>query len=124
MRTSGNERGMTLPEVLIAITVLSIGVLAVMNALTGGYLNVASSGGQAKAATYGRQLLEQFKNQPFVPGPSSGSDTPSTGVTRSWTITPVGATPAPNRLARIVVTVTFNAGAGTQALAFETMRAE
>ena len=119
-----NDRGMTLVEILVAITILVVGLIAVLNAVNSGYLNVVLGVGQARAATYGRQLLEQFKNQPFTVGPASGSDTPALGIARNWTIAQVGATPAPNRLARITVSVNFNSGPSRQTLQFETMRAE
>ena len=119
-----NDRGMTLVEILVAITILVVGLIAVLSAVNSGYLNVVLGVSQARAATYGRQLLEQFKNQPFTVGPASGSDTPAPGIARNWTIAQVGATPAPNRLARITVSVDFNSGPSRQTLQFETMRAE
>ena len=120
-----DEQGMTLIEVLVAITILVVGVIALMNTVTSGYLAVTFSGGESTAAESARQLLEQLKNQPFTPGTTTGSDTPSPGVTRTWTISPVGTTPAPNRLADITVTVTWPTGSGgTQSSTFETLRAE
>ena len=119
-----NDRGMSLVEILVAMAILVVGLIAVLNAVNSGYLNVVLGVSQARAATYGRQLFEQFKNQPFTVGPTSGSDTPASGITRSWTIAQVGATPAPNRLARITVTIDFNSGSSRQTLQFETMRAE
>ncbi len=125
-----NEQGITLMEVLIAIPILVIGILAVMSTLTVGFVDVAMSGGQAKATTYARQQIEMFKNQAFTVGPINAADVPEPGMTRTWTIAQVGATPAPNRLARITVTVTWRPGAtgadtGTpQSITLETMRAE
>ena len=120
-----DDRGMTLIEVMIAITILVVGILALMNTVTTGYLDVAFSGGESTATAAARQLFEQLKNQPFNPGPASGSDSPSLGVTRSWTIAPVGATTSPNALARITLTVTWPTGSGTtQSTTFETLRAQ
>lgn len=125
-----DEKGITLMEVLIAIPILVIGILAVMSTLTVGFVDVAMSGGQSKATTYARQQLELLKNQAFTVGPVAANDVPETGMTRAWTIQQVGATPAPNRLARITVTVTWrpgarNANTGTpQTIVLETMRAE
>jgi len=119
-----NNRGISLVEILVALAILVMGLIAVLNALNSGYLNVVFGVSQARAATYGRQLLEQFRNQPFTVGPASGSDTPALRITRSWTIAQVGTTPAPNRLARMIVTVNFNSGSSLQTLQFETMRAE
>ena len=116
---------MTLVEVLIAMTIMVVGLLGLMSALSAGHLNVVTSGGQSKATTYARQQLEQLKNQPFNPGPAAGANTPEAGFNRTWTIVPVGPTLLPNRLARITVTVTWRAGwLQPQNATLETMRAE
>lgn len=116
---------MTLIEVLIAMAILTLGLAALMIALSTGHSDVVASGGQSKATAYARQILEQLRNQPFDPGPTNGTDTPEPEVTRTWSITPVGATVAPNRLARITVTVTWRTGsARLQNIVLETMRAE
>jgi len=53
------------------------------------------------------------------------TDTPERGVTRTWSIAPVAGTAAPNRVARILVSVRWENPAGTaQSIAIETMRAE
>jgi len=120
-----DERGMTLIEVLIAITILAVGILALMNSVTAGYLSVVFSGSESTATEVGRQLFEQLRNQPFNPGPTTASDSPAPNVTRSWTIATVGATPSPNGLARITLTVTWPSGSGaTQSTTFETLRAQ
>src|SRR2546430_14262503 len=64
-----DARGMTLIEVMIAITILVVGILALMNTVTTGYLDVAFSGGESTATAAARQLFEQLKNQPFHPNP-------------------------------------------------------
>ncbi len=88
---------MTLPEVLIAVAILTIG-----------------------------QKIEELRNQAFVATLAAMSDTPEAGVTRTWQIAQVGATVVPNRLARITVTVNWTSGTrGTgQQVIVETMRAE
>lgn len=116
---------MTLIELVIAIAVVAVGLAALMTALSAGSLDVVASGGQAKATAYARQTLEQLKNQPFDPGPTNGTDNPEPEVTRTWTITPVAGTVAPNRLARIIVTVSWRTGwSRSQNIVLETMRAE
>ena len=124
-RTRWDERGMTLPEVLIAVAILTIGLLAVVSMLSAGFSDVVVSGGQSKATSYARQKIEELKNQAFVATLAQQTDTPETGVTRTWQIAAVGATAAPNRLARITVTVTWATGASpSQQVIVETMRAE
>jgi len=120
-----NEKGMTLPEILIAVAILTIGLLAVVSMLSAGFTDVVVSGGQSKATSYARQKIEELKNQAFVATLAATTDAPEAGVTRTWSIAQVGATVTPNRLARITVTVTWQTGAvpGQQVIV-ETMRAE
>ena len=122
-----DDKGLTLVEVLLAVTFLAVSLVALLTMLTQGSMSVAAGGGQSKATAYARQKVEQLKNQPFSPGPSSGTDTPEAGITRSWTITPTGATVAPNRLATIQVIVRVEratAVLGAQNITLTTMRAE
>lgn len=122
-----NQSGMTLAEVLAAVALLSIGLLAILSMLGSGVLAVQNGGNQSKATAFARQQLESLINAPFTPGPVNGADIPEGGVTRTWTIAPVGASPTPNRLARITVTVVATPGAGQtafQSITLETMRAE
>ncbi len=119
------DRGMTLPEVLIAIAILTVGLLAVMSMLSSGFSDVVVSGGQSKATSYARQKVEELRNQPFVVTLAQQTDAPETGVTRTWQIAQVGATVTPNRLARITVVVTWTGGStGGQQAILEAMRSE
>ena len=65
-------------------------------------------------AEFARQTME-LRNQPFVPGPANGADTPEPGITRTWSIAPAGPTVAPNRLATIQVIVRVDRATGTLA---------
>jgi Tfp pilus assembly protein PilV len=128
---------MTLAEVLIAVAILTIGLLSVVGMLSSGFSGVIAGGGQSKATSYARQKLEELKNRCYnnpatgcadatFPA-SNGNDTPEAGVTRAWTVVQAGATPAPNRLSRITVRVTWRSAAaagGGQQVTMETMRAE
>ena len=125
VRVIAGDRGMTLPEVLIAIAILTVGLLAVMSMLSSGFSDVVVSGGQSKATSYARQKVEELRNQPFVVTLAQQTDTPETGVTRTWQIAQVGATVTPNRLARITVVVTWTGGStGGQQVILEAMRSE
>lgn len=134
MGGGGGDRGFTLIEVLLAIALLVVGVLALLGLLSSGSVSVVVGGGQSKAAAYAREKVEELRNQPIsAPCPpqgcfpsANGTDTPEVGVTRTWTIAQVGATLTPNRLWRITVTVAVNQGStvGGQNITLETMRAE
>jgi len=129
MRRMGVPRGLTLVEVLVAATILAIGLLGILTAFPTSYLNVVGSGAQSKAVAYARQQMEVLKNQPFTPGPAGPTALTglASGYSGTWAIATVGGTTAPNRLARITVAVTYpTGGAGRQAqtVTLETLRAE
>jgi prepilin-type N-terminal cleavage/methylation domain-containing protein len=119
-----DHQGFTLIEVLIAAAILAVGLLALMSAFPVGYVDVTTSGGQSKATAYAQQMLEQLKNQPFIPSAAAQTDTPEANYTRTWSITQEPGTNPPNRLARIQVTVSWTGGGRPQTVTFETMRAE
>lgn len=123
MRRGLDSRGLTLVEVLIASAILAVGLAGIMSAFPAAYVDVVASGSESKATAYAQQQLEELKNQPFNPGPVTANDTPEPGYARSWTITLEPGTTAPNRLARITVTVTWS-GSRPQSVTLETMRAE
>jgi Tfp pilus assembly protein PilV len=126
-RPRSNQSGMTLIEVMLAVTFLAVSLVALLSMLTRGSVSVVAGGSQSKATAFARQRMEQLKNQPFVPGPVAGTDTPEPGITRTWTIAPTGATVPPNRLATIQVVVLVNRATGTlgaQNITLTTMRAE
>lgn len=131
--------GFTLIEVLVALVILTVALVALPGLLSQSLLNVYFGGGESKATSYARGLAEQLKNQPInapctppAPlvgcfGPGNGADVPEAGITRTWAVAAVGATATPNRLWRITVTVNANqsgATVGTRRIAIETMRGE
>jgi Tfp pilus assembly protein PilV len=128
MRARSRQSGMTLMEVLIAMSFIAIALLALLAMVSTGYNSVAAGGSVSKATDYTRQEVEFLKNVPVTDARfANGNDTPETGVTRTWTVAPVGATVTPNRLWRITVVATVNQTAGTAGspgVSLETMRAE
>ncbi len=135
MRRVQDRQGFTLIEVLIAASILAVGLLALVSVFPVGYVDVTVSGGQSNATAYAQQMMDQLKNQPFDPGPTNGNDIPEANYTRTWNICPVGppsacfavaepVTNPPNRLARITVTVNWAGTSRSQTVALETMRAE
>ena len=130
MRRGLDSRGLSLVEVLIASALLAFALIGIMSAIPTAYLDVVASGSESKAMAYAQQKLEELKNQSFTPGPFDNSDDPElleAEFTRSWAINHVAGTTAPNRLARITVTVTWSESGSTnppQTVMLETMRAE
>jgi len=118
---------MTLIEVMLAVSFLAVSLVALLSMLAQGSISVGAGGSQSKATAFARQRMEQLRNQPFVPGPMNGADTPEPGITRTWSIAPTGPTVAPNRLATIQVIVRVDRATGTlgaQNITLTTMRAE
>src|SRR3989442_2664032 len=90
-----NDRGMTLPEVVIAVAILTIGLLAVVGMLSSGFSNVVVGGGESNATSYARQQLEELKNRCYSNGATcvdptvpaiTDADTPEAWVARSWAV--------------------------------------
>jgi type II secretory pathway pseudopilin PulG len=122
-----DQSGMTLIEVMLAVTFLAVSLVALLSMLAQGSVSVGVGGSQSKATAFARQRMEQLRNQPFAPGPTTGTDTPEPGITRSWSVTPTGPTVPPNRLATIQVIVRVDRATGTlgaQNITLTTMRAE
>ena len=123
----GNQSGMTLIEVMLAVSFLAVSLVALLSMLAQGSISVGAGGSQSKATAFARQTMEQLRNQPFVPGPANGPDTLEPGITRTWSIAPAGPTVAPNRLETIQVIVRVDRATGTlgaQNITLTTMRAE
>lgn len=119
-----DPRGLSLPEVLIGGAILVVGLLGALGAVSTSYLDLDASAGLSKATAYAHQEVETLKNQPFTPGPLTGTDSLEGGLfVRTWRIEPIAGPVAPNRLARIVVTVNWTGGR-PQTVTLETMRAE
>ena len=139
MRIRRGAQGFTLVEVLVAVAIIAIALVALLSMVSQGSLNVYAGGRQSKATAYARQLLEQLKNQSLGPAPctppapltgcfppANGTDTPEQGVVRQWTITQTPPTVFPNRLWAITVSVGVNQAQAVvgQSITAWTMRAE
>jgi Tfp pilus assembly protein PilV len=128
MTLRASQSGMTLMEVLIAISFIAVALLALLAMVSTGYNSVAAGGSESKATDYARQEMELLKNVAVTDARFAGSsDTPETGVARTWTVTPVGVTVTPNRLWRITVSTTVaqtGKAVGSPGVSLETMRAE
>ncbi len=84
------QRGFTLVEIIIAITLLVVGVLGVATMFGTGYKNVGDSARTTMAVTAARQMLEDIRLVPFTDLPKLDkfrTDTlkslPDSGIQRS-----------------------------------------
>ncbi|MBI2877303.1 MAG: prepilin-type N-terminal cleavage/methylation domain-containing protein [Candidatus Tectomicrobia bacterium] len=99
------ERGFTLIEIFIALVVFTVALLSLASLLYTVVKGNAFSQKTALAVARAQERIEAFKNAGYSSLSSgSGSDTPETGVTRSWVVT-VGS-PAPS-MATVAVTVSW-----------------
>lgn len=103
-----NERGMTLLEILVAVTVLCVGLLAVAVMFPTSSSNIDYGGKMSKATALAQEKIEEFRNTSFD-SIASGNDAP-TGFTRTWSISDAGTTPF--RLRTVTVTVSWPSALG------------
>ena len=80
------DRGLTLVEILIAVTIMAVGVLGMLGMFHAGYNTVGGGGRSTMALTAARQMLEDvrlvpFANLPNLNGPAgTGFDTNTAGT--------------------------------------------
>jgi prepilin-type N-terminal cleavage/methylation domain-containing protein len=87
--------GFSLIELLIGMTILSVGLLAIASMFSTGYVDVAAGGKTTMAANAARQILEEMRGLPFqslanlhnfstnTPG-SLPANNPEREVARKW----------------------------------------
>lgn len=92
--------GFTLIEVMVAIMILSVGLLALASTSAVVIRQMGSAGRMGVAASVAQSRTERLRLAPCTVS-SSGSAT-TRGVSESWTVTPQ------IRSARIDITVTYN----------------
>ncbi len=111
-RLLANENGFTLLEILIAISIFSIGMLAVASMQISGIHGNATANVLTKAGAWGEDKVEELIARPYDHADLSGGPPP--GVTHptvtegryniSWTVTD----DAPiNNIKTVVITVTW-----------------
>ena len=116
-------RGFTIIEVLLAASVLTIGLVGVLGVFPTGYMDMVASGGQTRASAYAAQKIEELRNEVFGTLANGNDSLQGTEYARSWTVQITG-TPG-NRLAQITVTVNWSGRASRpQSVTIETRRAE
>ncbi|HUU50117.1 MAG TPA: prepilin-type N-terminal cleavage/methylation domain-containing protein [Nitrospinota bacterium] len=113
-----DSKGMTLIEVLIALAVLSIALLAMAMTSLSVIRGNATNDMVTQAATVAQDKMEELKNIPFN-NLNSGNDTAG-DYTRQWVVTNISAT-----LRQITLTVSWpNRQGGTSTFTVDTLRSE
>lgn len=83
-----NEKGLTLIEVLVTITIISIGLLAVASMQGTALRNDNLAYRKTEASTLAQDKLEEIMALQFDIGPSNGTD-PHGAYTIEWDIAPI-----------------------------------
>ena len=99
--------GFTMMELVVAVGVIGTVLLGIAGVFIVSYTNVDHGGRVSRATTYGHQKLEELRNISFgvLATVTTASDVPESAFTRTWTVTPSGASPA--RIVAVQVDVSF-----------------
>ncbi|OGQ01930.1 MAG: hypothetical protein A2026_18955 [Deltaproteobacteria bacterium RBG_19FT_COMBO_46_12] len=93
MKVLKRSKGFSLVEVLIALLILAVSLLALAGLMVTTTRNSSFGGHMTEASTFAQDKLEQLRVSPWA-GVATGNDTiqSSTGIiyTRNWTVTPNG----------------------------------
>ena len=95
-RAAGNQEGFGLVEVLVAVAIVGMTVVALLAALSTGSIGVATTDEQVTAANLARSQLEYTRSQPYAPGPRRlRHGDPACGIRRLWQRLPPSPTLTP-----------------------------
>ena len=110
-RRRATERGFSLVEVLVASTILIVGLVSLAQLLAVAIASNISSGHTTYAAVLAAQKIEELRHVAWASEASTGVDDVGP-YTRRWSIEPLPDTPAdvPASAAVIHVSVTHGAG--------------
>lgn len=108
MKQLKKEDGFTLIEVLIALTIFAVGLLAVAAMQNSAILMNSNAGKLTHLSTWGMDKIEELSSLPYLdaeldPAGNPHSDSPVDGYTVSWTV--IDDDPVSN-VKRITVKVT------------------
>ncbi len=115
-----DDQGMTMVEILVAVTVLCVGLLAVAILFPTSSTNIDYGGKMSKGMALAQEKVEEFRNTTFD-SITGGGDAP-TGYTRTWTVSDTGS--APFRLRTVTVTVSWIAVGRPDHVVLQTFVAE
>ena len=74
-------RGLSMVELLLALTIMMVGILGIIGMFSTGYTNIAEGGRMTLAIAGARQILEDLRTLPFASiGNLNGFDTGSAGT--------------------------------------------
>lgn len=80
---NSGAKGFTLIEVVVAMTIVGLGVVTLLEVFSSGLRLGARSAVHTEANTYGRQIMDELLARPDLP---DGSEQGSSGANRHWKI--------------------------------------
>jgi len=118
-RSALTDRGFTLIEVLVAIAIFAIGILAVAKMQYWTFRNNSTGDKTTQATMLARQKIEEIKSQD-IEDMADGND--SGGIyTREWGVAEPPGCPAGCSARRIVVTVSWDQQGQTRSIELTTI---
>ena len=124
-RSAAIGQGFSVVEVLIAVSILAVSLLAIASMFPVGYQDIEYSGRMTIAAELARQKLEELRNTSFSSLASSSSpENLSGGFTRSWTVVDAGVGAQAADLKQVTVTVTWQGFGRPSSLSMTTLIAK
>jgi len=122
-RTPSRQRGFTVIEVLIAMSIMSLGLIGILALHKGAVSASGYSRRATEAAVLAEDKLEQLRTIPLAGVTddddhvdASGAANPDGTFTRAWTLVTAGGNTT------ITVTVSWNENDGGHAITFRTLR--
>jgi prepilin-type N-terminal cleavage/methylation domain-containing protein len=103
-RVRWRSRGFSLVELLVAATILAVGLLGILTAFPVSHRDIVYGGRVSQAVALAQQRMEQLKAGNFPP--ANGNET-SGLYTINWTVSSVGVGAAVNDLRKVTVNVTW-----------------
>ncbi len=104
---TGHGSGFTLVEVMVAMTVLAVGLLFISGMVPTAYTNISGSGVDTRSLNFAQERMDELRIEPWTSAAltaGSHADTaPASGYTRSYTVE--DSTPMTD-VKRVTVTVT------------------
>jgi type IV pilus assembly protein PilV len=87
--TGSGQRGITIVEVLVAVVVVSLGMVGILGANTRGFMNVSSAGYRAQASLMASQIIERARansggSYAIAYGTSTGGTGQATADLAEW----------------------------------------
>lgn len=117
---SAARRGFTIIEVMVAVLVLSVGVIGLLKTSAGVSRMINRGRGSSRATQYAEQRLETLRRQAYATSPkctalAGGTATQPGSLTEGWTVTTNGTTRT------LSASVTYPRAGGTSSVTISTI---